>query len=35
MIAFLGFPLMGVIAADVPHSGRGPALEGNGAIELN
>jgi len=35
IIAFLGFALIGVIAAVVPHSGRGQALEGNGAIELN
>jgi len=34
-IAFFGFVLLGVIAAVVPHSGRGQALEGNGAIELN
>jgi cytochrome c peroxidase len=35
MIAFLGFALIGVIAAVVPHSSRGQALEGNGAIEIN
>jgi cytochrome c peroxidase len=35
IIVFLGFVLMGVIAAVGPHSGRGQALEGNGAIELN
>jgi cytochrome c peroxidase len=34
-ITFFGFVLLGVIAAVVPHSGRGQALEGNGAIELN
>ncbi len=34
-IAFFGFVLLGMIAAVVPHSGRGQALEGNGAIELN
>jgi cytochrome c peroxidase len=35
IIAFIGFALIGVIAALVPHSGRGQTLEGNGAIELN
>jgi cytochrome c peroxidase len=35
IIAFLGFALIGVIAVVGPHSGRGQALEGNGAIELN
>jgi cytochrome c peroxidase len=34
-MAFFGFVLLGVIAAVVPHSGRGQALEGNGAIQLN
>jgi cytochrome c peroxidase len=34
-IAFFGFVLLGVIAAVVPHSGHGQALEGNGAIQLN
>jgi cytochrome c peroxidase len=34
-ITSFGFVLLGVIAAVVPHSGRGQALEGNGAIELN
>jgi cytochrome c peroxidase len=35
IIAFIGFVLIGVIAALVPHSGRGQTLEGNGALELN
>lgn len=35
IIAFLGFALISVIAALVPHSGRGQGLEGNGAIKLN
>jgi cytochrome c peroxidase len=35
IIAFLGFGLIGVIAAMMPHTGLGQALEGNGAIELN
>jgi cytochrome c peroxidase len=35
IIAFLGFGLIGVIAAVVPNAGRGQTLEGNGAIELN
>jgi cytochrome c peroxidase len=34
-IAFFGFVLLGAIAAVVPHSGHGQALEGNGAIRLN
>lgn len=35
IVTFLAFALAGVIAAVVPHSGRGQALEGNGAMELN
>ena len=35
IIAFLGFGLLGVIAAVMPHTGLGQGLEGNGAIELN
>ena len=35
LITFLGFALMGIVAAVVSHSGRGQALEGNGAMELN
>jgi cytochrome c peroxidase len=35
IIAFLGFGLIGAIAAVVPNAGRGQTLEGNGAIELN
>lgn len=35
IIAFLALALIGVIVAVVPHSGRGQALEGNGAIQLN
>lgn len=34
-IAFFSFVFLGTIAAVVPHSGRGQALDGNGAIELN
>jgi cytochrome c peroxidase len=34
-IAFFSFVLLGVIAAVMPHSGRGQALDGNGTIELN
>ena len=35
IIAFIGFALMGVIAALVPHSGNGQGLQGNGALEFN
>jgi cytochrome c peroxidase len=35
MIAFLGFGLIGAIAASLPHTGLGQGLEGNGAIQLN
>lgn len=35
IIAFLGFGLIGAIAAVMPHTGRGQGLEGNGAIQLN
>ena len=35
IIAFLGFGLIGVIAAVMAHPGLGQSLEGNGAIELN
>jgi cytochrome c peroxidase len=35
IIAFLGFGLMGVIAAVMPHTGFGQVLEGNGAMQLN
>ena len=35
IIAFIGFALIGVIAAVMPHSGSGQGLEGNGAMELN
>ena len=35
LIAFIGIALIGLIAALVPHSSRGQALEGNGAMGLN
>lgn len=35
IIAFIGFGLIGVIAAVIPHTGFGQGPEGNGAIELN
>ena len=35
LIAFLGFALTAVIAAVMPHTGSGQALQGNGAMELN
>lgn len=35
IIAFLGFGLIGVIAAVMPNTGRGQVLKGNGAIQLN
>ena len=35
IIAFLSLALIGVIVAVAPHSGRGQALEGNGATQLN
>jgi cytochrome c peroxidase len=35
IIAFLGFGLIGAIAAVMPHTGLGQVLEGNGAIQLN
>ncbi len=35
IFAFLGFGLLGAISAVMPHTGRGQALEANGAIELN
>ena len=35
IIAFIGFGLIGVIAAMIPHTGFGQAADGNGAIELN
>src|SRR6266850_5916292 len=35
IIAFLGFGLIGVLAALMPHTGLGQGFEGNGAIGLN
>src|SRR6266404_2251030 len=35
MIAFLGFGLIGAIAALLPHTGLGQVSEGNGATQLN
>src|SRR6266498_1773968 len=35
IIAFLGFAVIGVIAAAMPHTGFGQSSEGNGEIQLN